>query len=117
MIRWEEAISKAVTRAELVTLANDFVASWTPRELARLPEACRPSRVRDVEDIRYWASMLAAAARPASGPDACEELRGMLRFFLCAAGRSAEVGDAPVAGDAVAPAGLALAGVPGGGLP
>src|SRR3979411_913961 len=44
-------IDNAKTPAEVVALVRDYLASWTPEELARLPEIVRPGRIRDAEAV------------------------------------------------------------------
>jgi hypothetical protein len=44
-------IDNAKTPAEVVALVRDYLATWSPEELVRLPEAVRPGRIRDEEDV------------------------------------------------------------------
>ena len=52
---WRGVIKAAATEDELVGITRDYLACWSPEEVARLPLACRPGRVRDGEDIGQWA--------------------------------------------------------------
>jgi hypothetical protein len=59
MIQWYRDIERAGTPREVVALTRDFLATLTPRDLARVPESCRPGRVLDAEDIVFWGTRLA----------------------------------------------------------
>ena len=52
---WKALLDDAETERDLVVLARDYLAMWTPQEIAELPVDCRPGPVRDGEDITYWA--------------------------------------------------------------
>jgi hypothetical protein len=51
MLAWFQQIDKATAIAEVVAIARDYFASWSPEELGRLPAACRPGRIRGAADI------------------------------------------------------------------
>jgi hypothetical protein len=51
MSSWFQQIDAAKSPSEIVTITRDYLATWTPDELARLPEQCRPGRIRDEQDI------------------------------------------------------------------
>ena len=48
---WFSRIDRAKSVPELISVVRDFMATWTPSELALLPERCRPARVRDAQDV------------------------------------------------------------------
>jgi len=48
---WLHVLDGAQTEAEVVTTARDYLAMWTPHEMSRIPEDCRPGRVGGSEDI------------------------------------------------------------------
>jgi hypothetical protein len=58
-IDWENRLAKVTTELEVVTLAKDFLASFTPGEIARLPESCRPRKLFDADDVTNYAFDLA----------------------------------------------------------
>ena len=58
MIHWHRDIEKAATARQVVALTRDYLATLTPRDLARVPERCRPSRIFDEEDIVFWSARL-----------------------------------------------------------
>lgn len=41
----------AHTESELVAVLRECLRDWHPDDLARLPEKCRPGKIRDGEDI------------------------------------------------------------------
>jgi hypothetical protein len=43
---------------EVVNVLRDALRHWEPEELARLPESCRPGKIRDGEDIANHAFIL-----------------------------------------------------------
>ena len=51
MSSWFQQIDAAKHPFEVVTIARDYLATWTPDELARLPVQCRPGRIKDEQDI------------------------------------------------------------------
>jgi hypothetical protein len=89
---WRSLVNAASTEEEVVSATRDYVATWTPEEIARLPDDCRPGRIRDGEDIGRWAFDLATAhcAMNVEG-DQEELLTKMLVFVTHAAGRLAEI--------------------------
>ena len=52
---WRSVIQAAANEDELVGVMRDWLACWSPEEIARLPVECRPGRVRDAVDIGRWA--------------------------------------------------------------
>jgi hypothetical protein len=57
---WRNLIRAASQEEEVIELVRDHMARWSPEEIARLPEDCRPPRIRDAEDISRWAFDLAS---------------------------------------------------------
>jgi hypothetical protein len=51
MSSWFQQLDAAKTPFEVVNITRDYLATWTPDELARLPAPCRPGRIRDEQDI------------------------------------------------------------------
>lgn len=102
LTRWHLAVSRARTLSALLSLCDEFLASWTPAQLADLPPDCRPSSFRSQDDIQHWVGVLAEAlcAEPEDGKPA-EALRYMLGFLFSASDRAAELagGTQPCAND------------------
>ena len=68
---WRDLIARSDSEEAIVQVTREYLASWNPEELSRIPEACRPGRIRDGEDITRWAFELASVhcsgAHDASG--------------------------------------------------
>ena len=82
MPSWFHQLDRAQDAADVVEIARDYFATWTPEELARLPRACRPGHVRtpsDIDDL-HGSAVDAYRATRASG----EELKALqiLTTFL-----------------------------------
>lgn len=56
-----ESLRAATSEQEVVRLAQDYLALWSPEELASIPRHCRPGHVRDAEDIADAAMELTRA--------------------------------------------------------
>jgi hypothetical protein len=55
---WQDQLSGARTEGEVVDVARDFIARFTPDEIAQLPDACKPGKIVDAEDISELALTL-----------------------------------------------------------
>ncbi len=51
MSSWFRILDNAATVHDVVAVARDYFAAWTPQEVARLPRACRPGKIRDESDL------------------------------------------------------------------
>jgi hypothetical protein len=91
---WRNVIRESQHEDEVIQLVRDQMARWSPEEIARLPEDCRPGRVRDAEDISQWAFVLATnhCAATAHEQEHDEKLLDrMLEFVTQAAVRICEL--------------------------
>ena len=88
--RWPNMLDSARTEHDLVTIVREYIATWTPEELGRLPASCRPGKVNDAEDVSELAFGLASAHIAFSGelPDRLL-LERLMSFFTHAATRLA----------------------------
>ena len=93
MTTWHGQIDGATSVADVVAIARDFVATWTPEELARLPGHCRPGKIRDESDIADLHARLAEEYRVtrASG-DALTTLQILTSFMVRTSVRIAQLG-------------------------
>ena len=83
-----DALSAARTVDEIVRLTRDYLTSWSREELERLPDSCRPGRVRTPQDIEFWADRLSAeSARAVLFLDDERKLDRMTNHFLIASVR------------------------------
>jgi hypothetical protein len=88
---WQHRLDAAETEAELVNAARDFLATFSPMDLYKLPAACQPPpRIIDGSDISGYAFDLVRHE--------CEETEGagdlvrrLARFFSHASVRLASV--------------------------
>lgn len=58
--RWHSQVESASSVEEVVALTRDYIATLTPKQLARLPERCRALRVKAEDDIEYWTFRLSS---------------------------------------------------------
>ena len=87
-LAWFDLLASASTPVEVVNVARDYLATWTPEEIAALPRACRPPRrIKFPEEIVDYAFALVKAHL-----DAGSESNGVTRmatFFAEASWRVA----------------------------
>ena len=89
---WRHDLVRATTEHEIVNLTREYVATWAPEDISRLPSECRPGRIRDAEDIGQCAYDLARAHTSLRyGDEADALMQHMLAFMAAAARRMAEV--------------------------
>ena len=91
MTSWNSRIYQVDNTMDLLALARAFLDSWTPEELALLPENARPQRIKGIDDIAHWHQRLVDSyIQIRLGDDEREKLREMLHFFAFAVQRAAE---------------------------
>ena len=73
-LTWNDRLDRAGSVDEVLSLTRDYLATLTPEQLARLPQASRPGRIKGDDDIEYWAINLAQAYAGAQS----EPIDGML---------------------------------------
>ena len=54
MNSWNARIEEATNPMDLLAVARDYLDSWEPEDLALIPEAARPQRIKGVDDLTYW---------------------------------------------------------------
>ena len=54
----QDQLGAASSEAEVVALAREFLASFSPYDLARIPEAWRPGKLVDANDVTEYALLL-----------------------------------------------------------
>jgi len=99
MISWFDQLDEATTVAGAVAVARDYIAMWSPEEIALLPPAVRPGRLRDEADVAELHERLVDEYRAtrASG-EPLSALQRLMGFFARASVRIAQL--APSAPDA-----------------
>jgi hypothetical protein len=89
---WHHAIAHAADRHALAALVNDYLAMWSPMEMALVPPDCRPDRIRGVEDIQFWRERLSEAYLSGGvHRDEGGALSRLIAFFSAAADRVGEL--------------------------
>jgi len=104
-VTWAELLATALTPEEVLDITRDFIASWTPYELAALPSPCQPPEgFRAPEEIVLYAFTL---VQYHCGPGASDEgVFRMATYFSHAAQQVAVVMSntpRPVAGNEEVP--------------
>src|SRR4051812_4810272 len=51
---WQMLLDSAANEHDVVQIARDFIASFTPHELELMPEQCRPGKLVDGQDIASY---------------------------------------------------------------
>jgi hypothetical protein len=64
---WLLVLDAAQSEQEVLIATKDFLSTWTPLEVSRLPENCRPGRINDAEAIGDLAFHLAQQSLAFSG--------------------------------------------------
>lgn len=99
MTTWFSQIDRARSVTELLSLTRDYIATWSPEELALLPPECRPGRIRDAQDIEDLHGTLVDVYRVTRVTgEALEALQRLTSFFVRLSIRLSEI--AGRAGDA-----------------
>ncbi len=99
MIAWYHLLEDANSTLEVVAVARDYLASWSPQDIARLPLACRPGKLRDESDIGVLHDALIDEYRTsqASGEELAR-LQELTSFMVRATLRLAELSNAAAPG-------------------
>lgn len=100
MTNWHDRIDDIEDQDDLLALARDYLASWSPEALAMIPEQARPLQVKGTDDLAYWHQRLVDCycTGAAKGRES-ELVRDMLQFFAFALQRAAELRGVPPISD------------------
>ena len=92
MSSWFQQIDAAKTPFEVVNITRDYLATWTPDELARLPVQCRPGRIKDEQDIdQLHVFLVEEYGRGRLSDDALSALQRITSFIVRASVRIAQL--------------------------
>jgi hypothetical protein len=93
MTSWIGQLENAHSTTDVVAIVRDYIALWSPEEIAVLPPAVRPGRVRDEGEITDLHERLVEAYRTtrATG-EALATLQRLTGFMGRASIRIAELG-------------------------
>ena len=92
MLAWFRQLNSARSVVELIKVVREFLATWSPTDLARLPEHCRPDRMKTEQDLEDLHTRLVETFRTsaATGEDLAM-LQRMTSFVVRAAVRLSEL--------------------------
>lgn len=82
---WQRAAAEAGTAHDLLNITREFIATFSPAEMASIPAACRPARVKDIDDLHHWQQRLAEAFCDGAPRAAQSSTHSRLLSFLTAA--------------------------------
>lgn len=77
-MHWFRQIENAGSAEEVVAIARDYFATWTPQDLAKLPRECRPGRMKSPGDVEQLHACLVEEYR--QNRLASEELSALQRL-------------------------------------
>ena len=90
--RWEQRVDAVVSVEDVVAVTRDYLASFSPEYLGRLPADCRPDHIKYPDDIEFWAQQLAQRyCRENDEPVDGDLLHDLLDYFLHALIRLAQL--------------------------
>ena len=86
---WRQVLAEAQDVPAVLSTVRDFLARWSPEEIAQLPADCRPHTVKSEDEVSSYAfHLLQQQFRHA---DEAVGLIKMSAFFAAAAQRIAEL--------------------------
>ena len=104
MVTWYRLLDSAKNSLEVVAIARDYLATWTPDEIARLPAAVRPGKLRDESDIEALHSTLVDEDRDtAATGSALDALQRITTFMVRAMIRISELSEPKAGGEPASP--------------
>jgi hypothetical protein len=93
MLYWFRQIDDANSAREVVAIVRDYLATWTPKDLAKLPSGCRPGRVKSPGDIEQLHACLVEEYRQDRlAGDELSALQRLTSFIVRASVRLAQFG-------------------------
>lgn len=89
-LTWTERLVACRTEAEVVEACREWLAAWSPQDIASLPPACRPGKLHDADDI---AALAFDAVRCGNATDGSPhpQVQRLASFFSHASTRVAEI--------------------------
>lgn len=87
---WPQRLRAADTEQEVVDVARDFLATFSPYDFARLPDELRPGRLVDGNDVSDLAFTLVRHAHDRD-PDSARCIHRLTTFFSQAAVRLSDL--------------------------
>ncbi len=88
-VTWPERLAACRSEAEVIATCREWMATWSPDDLAALPAALRPGRIFGADDVAGLA--VDAVRHDQSGAIHDAAVHRLARFFSLASARMAEV--------------------------
>lgn len=80
---WHRQVEACDDVDQILSTTRDFLATFSPEHLARLPAECRPGRIKGEDDIAYWSCKLAQCNHQEQSTRVDADLmQEMLNYFL-----------------------------------
>ena len=89
-VSWQDRLDDASNVHDVVEIARDFLATWDRFEVAALPEACRPGKIFDANDVTSYAFQL-RSHECENDWDAARLIHKMASFFSNASARLSQI--------------------------
>ena len=100
MVTWYRLLDNARNSLEVVAVAREYLATWTPVEIARLPIDVRPKKLRDERDIEDLHSALVEEYRDTAAQGlSLDALQRLTTFMVRAAIRISELSEPKATGE------------------
>ena len=89
-VTWGHRLDAASSVREVVDVARDYIATFEPHEIYRLPPQCRPGKFFDANDIAGYSNELVRSP-PTDDPVVDALQAKLLAFFSQASMRATEI--------------------------
>jgi hypothetical protein len=89
-VTWDAKLDAAQSEYGVVMIARDFAATLDPWEIASLPEACRPAKIIDANDVAFYAFLL-MRHHAIDNPQAAAIIDRLATFFSTASIRLSQI--------------------------
>ncbi|MEO7743502.1 MAG: hypothetical protein ABIR98_11245 [Usitatibacter sp.] len=92
MSSWLQQLDASESPSQVVAITRDYLATWSPDEIAQLPMRCRPGRVKDEHDIaQLHVCLVEEYGRDRLAGDALSALQRITSFIVRASVRIAQI--------------------------
>jgi hypothetical protein len=86
---WTQRLKGVRSSEDVVWIAQEYLATWSPERIEGLAPNCRPARMSDADDVSLFAFTLVQEQCRAGVHSA--ELQAMANFFAAAASRISQI--------------------------
>jgi len=87
---WHGRLGEAASADDVVAIARDYLALWSPEELALIPQDLRPGKLVDADDVTGYALAL-VQARMGRGTPGEDVVHKIGNFFGSASLRLSQI--------------------------